>query len=52
MKTDWIGRLLRSSYPTRDGEGLRKLERVAARIDARTDTMTTALLAISEHLRA
>ena len=52
MTGERLGRVLRAIYPTRDGDGLRKLELVAARIDARTQTVTSALVAISEHLQA
>lgn len=52
MMPDWIGRALGSAYPTRDGKRLRKLERVAERIDERTVTIASALEAISGKLKA
>ena len=51
MTRDWIGRALRLALPVRESGG-RKLERVAARIDARTETIAAALSAISEHISA
>ena len=52
MMPDWICRALASAYPPRDGKNLRKLERVAERMDQRTDSIASALAAISGKLKA
>lgn len=49
---DWLARVIRDAFPPRDGKRLRKIERIAARIDARTDDMASALSKLSENLRA
>ena len=52
MTPDWLARSIRSTFPVRRGERLRKLEEVAGRIDRRTDDMAAAVAAISEKLHA
>lgn len=49
---DWIGRAMRDAFPPRSGKRMRKIAQVAERIDARTDSMASAITALSENLRA
>lgn len=52
MVPAWLVRAMRDAFPARNGKRMRKITRIAERIDARTDDMATAITAISENLRA
>ncbi len=52
MVPEWLARAMRDAFPPRHGKRMRKINRIAARIDARTEDMATAITAISENLRA
>jgi len=52
MAPEWLVQAIRDMFQPRVGKRMRKISRIAARIDARDDDMASAIKAISENLRA